>query len=74
MLTLQLHFILHHERLPFVVYRLGKLGRDGMMGSGILDNETLVTDYARHDGSFFDGPFSHIGPILVGLGVFFLGM
>ena len=74
MLTLQLHFILHYERFPFVVYRLGKLGRDGMMRSRILDDETLVTDHARHDCSFFDSPFSHICPVLVGLGVFFFGM
>jgi hypothetical protein len=74
MLTLQLHFILYHEPLPLVVYCLGKLGRDGMVRGRILDDETLVTDHARHDCSFFNGPFSHICPILVRLGIFLLGM
>jgi hypothetical protein len=72
--TLQLDFILHDERLALVVDRLGELGRNGMMGSSVLDDQALVAVYAAIDLGFLDRPVSNVGPLLFGSRVLLLCM
>ena len=36
-----------------------------MMGSSVLNNETLITLHPLEDGWLLDGPFSDICPLLV---------
>jgi hypothetical protein len=42
-LTLKLDLVLYNQSLALVVNLLGKLGGNGMMGSSILDHQTLIT-------------------------------
>ena len=72
--TLRFNLILNNQSLALVVDLLGKDGRDGMMGSGILDDETLVAFNAGEDGRLLDSPGTNVGPILVGLGISLFGV
>jgi hypothetical protein len=65
-LTLELDLVLDNKRLSIVVDGLGELGRDGMMGSLVLDHETLVTLHALQDRGLFHSPLADVGPFLVG--------
>ena len=71
---LELDLILNDQSLALVVDRRGELGGNGMVGSWILDHETLVPSDAREHCRLFDSPFANIGPVLVGFGVFLLCM
>ena len=73
-LTLKLDLVLNNECLSLVVNLGGELGRDGMMSGGVLQDETLVTVHARKDSWLLNGPLANVGPILVTLRVFLLGM
>lgn len=63
-LTLKLDLILNNEGLALVVNLLGELGRDGMVSSGVLDNETLVALNSLVDDGLLDGPLADVGPFL----------
>lgn len=45
-----------------------------MVGSDVLDDETLVTLHTLEDSGLLDGPFTNIGPVLLGLGVLLLSV
>lgn len=64
MLTLKLNLVLDNKGLTLVVKLLGELGRDGMMSSRVLDNETLVTFHALELNGLLNGPLANIGPLL----------
>ena len=63
--TLKLDFILHNQGFAFIVDLLWEFGRDGMVGSSVLDNETLITLHPLEDDWLLDGPFSNICPLLI---------
>jgi hypothetical protein len=74
---LQLDFVLDNERLALGVDGLGELGRDGMVGSLVLDDQALVALNALQFSWLLNGPVANVGPFLLGGGVllfFFLGM
>jgi len=72
-LTLQLDLVLDHEGLALGVDLLGKLGRNGVMGSRVLHNETSITLHSLVDGGLLDSPLTDVSPLLVALNVL-LGM
>ena len=66
--TLKLHLILDYKRLTLVVDLLGKLRRDGMVGSLVLEDQTLVIlNTLQHEG-FLDLPVADVCPLFVGVG------
>ena len=65
-LTLELDLILNHQGVVGVIDGLGELGGDGMVGSWVLDHETLIAFDTLVDGGFLNGPLSDIGPVLIG--------
>ena len=65
---MELDLVLDNEGLSLVVNFLGKLGRDGMMSCGILDDKTLVAFHALVDMRLLDSPFSNICPFLIFFG------
>lgn len=69
---LQLDFILYNESLALVVNFCGKLGRDGVVSSGVLKNQTLVASNAREDVWLLDRPLANVGPVFLALGVLLL--
>lgn len=69
---LEFDLILDDEGLIRVVDLLWELGRDGVVGSGILENKTLIASNTGEDGGLFDGPFSNVSPVLFTLGVLLL--
>ena len=73
-LTLKLYFVLNNKGVSFVVNLFRKFGGNGMMGCRVLHNKSLVSYDTGEDVGLFNGPFTNIRPILVGLGVLFLGM
>jgi hypothetical protein len=65
---------LDNESLALVLNLLGELRRDSVMGSSVLDNETLVALHALEDMRLLYSPLSNICPFLIlvrALGVFF---
>jgi hypothetical protein len=73
-LTLKLNLILYNQSLALVVNLGGKFGRDSMVSSGILDDETFVTLHARVDSGLLYRPLSNICPVFFTLGVLLLRM
>lgn len=71
---LQFDLILDDEGLALVVDSLREFGRDGMVSSGVLENQALVANDSRKDLWLFDSPFTDIGPVLFALGVLLLGV
>jgi hypothetical protein len=65
---LKLNFILHNKGLAFIVNLLGELGRDSVMGCGVLDNETFVTLHTLEDSRLLNCPLSNVRPFLVLVG------
>jgi hypothetical protein len=45
-----------------------------MMGGRVLDDKTFVAIHARVDGWLLYGPLSDVSPVLVTLGILFLGV
>jgi hypothetical protein len=77
LLTLKLDFVLDDERLALGVHGLRELGRDGMMGGLVLDDQTFVALNALQLGRLLDGPVADVGPFLLGAGaclLFLLGV
>jgi hypothetical protein len=64
-LTLELHLVLHDERLALVVNLLGELGRDGVVRGRVLDNEALVAVDALVLVGLLDRPLADVGPFLL---------
>lgn len=73
-LTLRLDLILDNQGLAFVINLLGEFRRDGVVGSRVLHDETLVSVDALKDRGFLNGPFTDVGPVLFRLGVILLRM
>ena len=71
---MKLHLVLYNQSLAFVVNLGGKFGGDGMMGGRVLDDKTFVAIHARIDSWLLYGPLSDISPVLVTLGILFLGV
>jgi hypothetical protein len=73
-LTLKLNLVLYNQSLALVVNLGGEFGGDGMMSGRVLDDKTFVTLHARVDSWLLYRPFSDVGPVLVTLGILFLGV
>jgi hypothetical protein len=73
-LTLRLDLILDNKRLVLVVNLLVELGRNGVVGSDVLDDEALVALNALEDSGFLHRPFADVGPVLIRLGIFLLSV
>jgi hypothetical protein len=71
-LTLKLNLILYNQSLALVVNLGGKFGRDSMVSSGILDDETFVTLHARVDSGLLYGPLSNVRPVFLTLWILLL--
>ena len=67
-LTLEFDFILDNESLSLIVDLLRELGGNGMMGSCVLNNKTLIAFHAFVDTGLLDGPFSNVCPLLIFVG------
>ena len=63
--TLKLDLVLDDKGLARVVNLLGELGRDGVVGGGILDNKTLVALDALELERLLHRPFTDKRPLLV---------
>jgi hypothetical protein len=63
--TLELDLVLDDEGVVLVVNGLGELGRDGVVGSLVLDDKTLVSLHALEDGRLLSRPGADVGPLLV---------
>jgi hypothetical protein len=68
-LTLELDLVLDDEGLALVIDLLGELGRDGVVGSWVLDHQALVTLHSLEDMRLLYRPLSNVGPLLVLVGV-----
>jgi hypothetical protein len=64
-LTLKLDFVLNNQRLALWINGLVEFGRDGMMGSLVLDDETLVPFHALEDSWLFYSPVANVGPFFL---------
>jgi hypothetical protein len=53
-LTLKFDLVLNNQVLALGVNRLRELGRDGMMSSLVLDNETFVTLHSLQNHRLLD--------------------
>lgn len=63
---MELGFILNNKSLVRVVNGLGELGRDGVVGSLVLENKTLVALDGAEDSGLLDRPGADVGPFLLG--------
>jgi hypothetical protein len=64
--TLKFDLVLNDQRLSFGVNCLCKLGRDGMMGSLVLDYQALVALHALEDSWLLNGPVANVRPLILG--------
>jgi len=71
---LKLNLVLYNQSLALVVNLGREFGGDGMMSGSVLDDKTFVALHARVDSWLLYGPFSDVGPVLVTLGILFLGV
>jgi len=71
-LTLKLNFILDDQWLSLGVNSLGELCRDSVVGSLVLDDETLVANHAIEDMRLLNSPLSDVGPLFFTGGTLFL--
>jgi hypothetical protein len=69
---LELDLILDDQSLALVVDLGGEFGRDGMVGSWVLEHQTLVANDAWENLRLFDRPLANIGPVFVALRVLLL--
>lgn len=66
-LTLKLNLVLDDKSLALVVNLLGKLGGDGVVGSGVLDNKTLIAHHTLVDFGLLNSPLADVRPLLLGV-------
>lgn len=66
---MRLDFVLNHQGLALVVNLLGELGRDGVVSSSVLHDQTLVALNTLEDGGLLDCPFTDVSPLILGLGI-----
>jgi hypothetical protein len=66
------NLVLDHQGLALVVNLLRELGGDGVMGSGVLHDQTLVAIDTLQDSRLFHGPFTNVGPFVLRLGIILL--
>ena len=64
-LTLKLYLILHDQSLALVVDLLWEFGRNGMVSSSILDDESFVALHTLEHSWLLDSPFTNVCPFLV---------
>jgi hypothetical protein len=64
-LTLELDLVLNNEGVTLVVNGLGELGRDGVVGSRVLDDQALVALHTLQHGRLFNRPSADVGPFLI---------
>ena len=68
---MKLDLILNDKGLALGVNLLGEFGRDGVMGSSVLDYKTFVALDALVFVGLLDRPLANVGPFLfLALGVF----
>lgn len=67
---MKLDFVLYDESLALVVNLLGELGGDSVMGSCVLNNETLITLHTLENRWLLYSPFSNVSPLLIFVGAF----
>jgi len=67
--TLELDLVLDDQGLALGVDLLGELGRDGVMGSSVLDNKTGITLNSLVDSRLLNSPLADVGPFLIALHV-----
>ena len=65
--ALKLDLILHHESVVFIRDGLVELGRDGVVGSLVLQNQALVAVNPSERSGLLDLPLSHVLPLLLGV-------
>jgi hypothetical protein len=63
--TLELDLVLNNKGVVLVVNGRGELGRDGVVSSLVLDDQTLVTLHALQHGGLLDGPGTNVRPLLI---------
>ena len=71
---MRLDLILDHQSLSLVINLLRELSRNGVVGSDVLDDETLVALNAGKDSRLFNRPTANIRPVLFRLRVLLLGV
>jgi hypothetical protein len=64
-LTLELDLVLNNEGVALVINGLGELGRDGVVGSCILDDQALVAFHTLQHRRLLDRPGANVGPFLI---------
>ena len=63
--TLELDLVLDNQGVTLVVDDLGEFGRDGMVGSLVLEDESFVAFHALEHRRLFHRPGTDVGPFLV---------
>jgi hypothetical protein len=71
---LRFDLVLNDQGLALVVNLFGELGRDGVVGGGVLHDQTLVALDTFEDRWLLNCPFTNISPLLIFLGVVLLRM
>jgi len=61
---LKLDLILHYKRLILGADWLAEFGRDGVVGSLVLDQKTLVADHTVENSWLLDSPVADVCPLL----------
>ncbi len=67
--TLELDLVLDHQSLALGVDLLRELGRDGVVGSRVLDDKTSITLNSLVDSRLLNSPLADVGPLLIALDV-----
>lgn len=70
---MRLHFVLNHQGLALVINLLGELGGNGVVSGGVLHDQTLISIDTLEDSGLFDGPFTNVGPFVLGLVILLRG-
>jgi hypothetical protein len=64
--SLELDLVLDDEGVIFVGNGLLKFAGDGVVGSLVLEDETLVALDTAKNGGLLDGPLAVVSPLLLG--------
>ena len=63
--TLELDLVLNNEGVILVVDSLGEFGRNGVVSSLVLDDQSLVTLHALEHRRLLDSPGTDVRPLLI---------